>query len=74
MGSTKTTTTRRCPTCGNEYSADTLVCSSCHTILEKHSDRPRTPVWVIILLLAIILALLGYIIFLSRETMIFHRF
>lgn len=74
MVSPKAIKQHKCPTCGKDILPGALVCQSCHTILAQHSERPRTPAWAIILLLLIILALLGYIVYLGREILVLHRF
>ncbi|HEY3376999.1 MAG TPA: hypothetical protein VGL77_05835 [Armatimonadota bacterium] len=67
-------TPHRCATCGTEYPATILVCPECRTLLVQPGARPRTPAWVIVLLSLIIVALLVYILVLSRQIMFEHRF
>lgn len=53
----------QCPQCGTEYTAGTLVCPNpqCRAILAPHRGKKPTPVWVVALLAAVIVALLIYI-------------
>lgn len=62
----------QCPQCGTEYTVGTLVCPNpqCRAILAPHRSKKQTPVWVVALLSAIIVALLIYIVIILRNGII----
>lgn len=64
----------RCPGCGDTPPPGQLVCPRCQTILAAASGTRRTPAWVIVLLLAVIAALLGYIIYLANTQVMQRNF
>ncbi len=64
-----------CESCGNAYPPETTVCPKCHTILAKPARLVhRTPAWVIVLLVLVILALVGYAVFLAWDKLVQHNY
>lgn len=68
-------TTIRCQTCGSEYPAGTAVCQKCYTILAQPQRFVyRTPKWVIMLLVLLIVALAGYAGYLAWDQLVLHNY
>jgi predicted nucleic acid-binding Zn ribbon protein len=63
-----------CPSCGEQYPRSVAVCPGCKVILAKPDGRAKTPLWLIILLLVVIVALSVWLVlelkrvFIDRET------
>ena len=63
-----------CPNCGDEFPPETLVCPKCKNILAGSAGKKKTPVWVIALLTAVIVALIIYIVYLINTVVMQHNF
>jgi hypothetical protein len=64
----------QCADCGVEYPAGTQVCPACKVILVAPEVRPKTPAWLITLLVLIILGLLWYACVTGWQIFVEHQY
>lgn len=67
-------TPNKCPQCGAQYPADILVCPECRDILQQPPEEKKTPLWLLLLLFAIIAVLASYAGLLAYQVVVLHKY